>query len=141
MANKKKFDVNVHYDVVIPVKDIIAEDEDSAMEIAINNAMYVDMSEGEVVDTRACVTSVISLEEIMNTTNSHNPHYVEIINEVWNTKDGRQMVEDLVKVLMLRDTEECVEKDIPLSDTHSYLMQVADDYDLECIIRFLHKEH
>lgn len=69
MTMKKRFSVDVHYDVVMTVSDIIAEDEETAKTIALNQAMFSRcVDAGEVVNTTAYVTDIIECEEAIDET-------------------------------------------------------------------------
>ena len=52
----KKYQVNVHYDAVITVPDIIAESEEEAIAIAKERAATQSLNEAEVVNDDACVS-------------------------------------------------------------------------------------
>ncbi len=53
----KKFSVNVHYDMVISIDNIIAESEAEALQIAENMAQDMDIAkDGECYDVNSCVT-------------------------------------------------------------------------------------
>lgn len=52
----KKYQVNVHYDAVITVTDIIANSEEEALAIARERASQQSLNDAEVVDDKACVT-------------------------------------------------------------------------------------
>lgn len=88
---------------------------------------------------------------IMNTTNGHNKHLVELLNKCWGNKpwDVRGLI---MKSLYFRDYNECVEKGIfAINDwtdwfkvdwdwekyAYDYLMKVADNSDLKAILYFL----
>ena len=128
------YDVNVHYEMVFKVKNIKAESMECAKEMAVISAGMMNLEDGEIVHTDAHVVRLEDIEDIMNTTNSHDKALVDAINDAWN--DKRDEFADIVGVLMLRDREECDEKGVG-SDIHSYLMQVADDQDLQCILDYL----
>lgn len=128
----KKYTLNVHYDAVISV-EVIAENEEQAKELALDKAEEISLSDADVVGSDVCVTDVQNLVPIMNTSNNHNPKLVEKINKAYYTK--RNQFGDMIKFLMERDKEECEEYNVH-SDVHSYLMHVADDTDLECIINY-----
>ena len=130
---QKLYDVNVHYEVVLKVKNIKAEDADSAKEIAVGDAV-MHLADGKIVHTDAHVVKIEDIEDIMNTTNNHDKALVDAINNAWNEK--RDDFENIVGVLMLRDEEEWDEKGVEW-DIHSYLMQVADNQDLQCILDYL----
>jgi len=102
-------------------------------------------------------------EEIMDTTNNHNPELVAKINIAWNEK--REMFGVILCALYKRDIEEIMDSDA-FSDTftfpwlpgystndaylylaehwddeaYNYLQHIADDTDLECILNFLHAQ-
>lgn len=53
----KKFSVNVHYDMVISIDNIIAETEAEALQIAENMAQDMDINtQGECYGVNSCVT-------------------------------------------------------------------------------------
>lgn len=52
----KKYTINVHYDVVLSV-EVIAEDEETAYELASEEASNMSLDEGYVVAENSCVTS------------------------------------------------------------------------------------
>ena len=95
-------------------------------------------------------------EEVMDTTNNHNPELVKKINIAWNEK--REMFGVILCALYKRDIEEILNSDaftfpkydadevsFYLSDfweneAYNYLQHIADDTDLECILNFLHAQ-
>lgn len=129
----KKYAVNVHYDAVISV-EVIAENEEQALDIAVSKADDMPLNDAEVVGTNPCVTDVQDLTPIMNDTNNHNPELVAKVNEAYWTK--KNDFDAILFILTGRDRAEMAEKQIEKTDIHSYLMQVADDKDLECIINY-----
>lgn len=52
----RKYQVNVHYDAVITVPNIIAESEEEAIAIAKERAATQSLNEAEVVNDNACVS-------------------------------------------------------------------------------------
>lgn len=66
----KKYSVNVHYDVVVPV-DVIAETESEALSKAEEIAEDIDIGESEnwttygieVVDSSSCITDEEKIDE------------------------------------------------------------------------------
>lgn len=128
-----KYLVNVHYDAVIPV-EVIAETEEEALEIAVEKANILSLNEAEVVSNNPCVVYTNPLTPIMNDTNNHNPELVGKINKAYHT--NRNEFENIVALLMIRDRAECEERNVN-NDVHTYLMQIADDTDLECILHFI----
>lgn len=52
----KCYKVNVHYDVVIEVPNIVAENEEDAISQAKEIAGIMEISDGEIVGDTACVT-------------------------------------------------------------------------------------
>ena len=129
----KKYSVNVHYDAVISV-DVIAENEEQALELAKQKADNENLADAEVVGTNACVTDEQELTPIMDTSNNHNEELVDKINKAYYTK--RREFDTIVAFLMVRDKDECEENNVN-NDTYSYLMHVADDTDLECILNYV----
>jgi len=98
-------------------------------------------------------------EDIMDTTNGHDPELVAKINIAWNEK--REMFGVILCALYKRDIEEIIESDaftFPLEhaytdndaylylaenwdiEAYNYLQHIADDTDLECILNFLHAQ-
>ena len=129
----KKYAVNVHYDAVISV-EVLAENEEQALDIAINKANDIPLNDADIVGTNPCVADVQELTPIMNDTNNHNPELVNKVNEAYWTK--KNDFDAILFILTGRDKEEMAENQIEKTDVHSYLMQVADDKDLECIINY-----
>ena len=128
----KKYTLNVHYDAVITV-EVIAENEEQAKELALDKAEEISLSDADVVGSDVCVTDEQELVPIMDASNCHNPKLVEKINKVYYTK--RNQFGDIIKFLMERDREECENCNVN-GDVYSYLMHVADDTDLECILNY-----
>lgn len=55
---KKRFSVNVHFDMVISIDDIIAETEEEALAFAEQQAETMDIAtEAECYDVNSCVTN------------------------------------------------------------------------------------
>ena len=98
-------------------------------------------------------------EDIMDTTNSHNPELVAKINIAWNEK--REMFFPIMCALYKRDIEEIMDSDaftFPWEhgytaddaylylaenwdiEAYNYLQHIADDTDLECILNYLHAQ-
>lgn len=96
-------------------------------------------------------------EDIMDTTNSHNPELVAKINTAWNTK--REQFFLIMCALYKRDIKEIMESEaftfpwehgytaddayLYLAESwdieaYNYLQHIADDTDLECILNYLH---
>lgn len=132
----KRYSVNVHCDVVIPIDNIIAENESEALSKALKMAENMPVIDyGELVDfTQPCVTDVEDIIPIMDTSNNHNKELVNKINKAYFA--NRSEFESIVALLMARDKAECEEKDVN-KDVHLYLMRVADDEDLVCILKYL----
>ena len=59
----KKYQVNVHYEAVITVPDIIADNEEEALRIASENASTMSLNESEVVGENSCVTKEEDIPE------------------------------------------------------------------------------
>lgn len=53
---KKKYYVNVHYDVVLQA-EVIAESEEQAMELAKQQTETTSLEDGDVVDVKSCITA------------------------------------------------------------------------------------
>lgn len=96
--------------------------------------------------------TLVSGEEIMDTTNGHNPELVYKINQAWNEK--REQFCPILRALYARDITEIMESDAwnwtddvesvkeTLHDewdfhADNYLMHIADDLDLRAILAFL----
>lgn len=105
-------------------------------------------------------------EDIMDTTNSHNPELVAKINIAWNEK--REQFFPIMCALYKRDIEEIMDSDaynfdnvldldgkdegekreiilVYMEDSwdieaYNYLQHIADDTDLECILNYLHAQ-
>ena len=94
-------------------------------------------------------------EDIMDTTNNHNPELVAKINNAWNEK--REMFFPILCALYDRDIKEIMDSDAwdwtddaesvkeTLHDewdfhAYNYLQHIADDTDLECILNYLHAQ-
>lgn len=89
----------------------------------------------------------VKLDKIMDTNNAHDPKLVEYINYIWCRKS--KSFYPIIKALCERDIDEINDKreDAILNDLNDeryfadavqfYLMQCADDGDLETIINFI----
>jgi hypothetical protein len=95
-------------------------------------------------------------EDIMDTTNNHNPELVAKINAAWNTK--REQFFPILCALYKRDIKEILDSDaftFPKYDVedaylylsanwdveaYNYLQHIADDWDLKAILYFLRYE-
>lgn len=98
-------------------------------------------------------------EDIMDTTNSHNPELVAKINIAWNEK--REMFFPIMCALYKRDNDEILASDAFADwdkvskdydtlyeymeanwdiEAYNYLQHIADDTDLECILNYLHAQ-
>lgn len=55
-AVRRRYTVNVHYDAVLTVSDIIADSEEEALEKASATASEMSLNEAEVVGEKTCVT-------------------------------------------------------------------------------------
>ena len=94
-------------------------------------------------------------EEVMDTTNGHDPELVAKINIAWNEK--REQFFPILCALYDRDAEEILNSDAwnwtdeiesvrecmrDEWDFHApnYLQHIADDTDLECVLNFLHAQ-
>ena len=93
-------------------------------------------------------------EDIMDTTNAHNPELVKKINIAWNEKRGQFF--PIMCALYKRDIKEILDSDaftFPKYgdddaylylhanwdiEAYNYLQHIADDTDLECILNYLH---
>ena len=98
------------------------------------------------------MTLLPDYEEIMDEFNGHDKRLVEKINDAWNK--GRERFAIILRALYARDIKEIMESDAwdwtdevesvkeCLHDEWDvyagiYLMQIADDKDLECILDFI----
>lgn len=95
-------------------------------------------------------------EDIMDTTNNHDPKLVTKINIAWNEK--REQFFPILCALYKRDAQEILDSDaftFPKYDAddayhylkdnwdieaYNYLQHIADDTDLECILNYLHAQ-
>lgn len=98
---------------------------------------------------------ILDSEEIMDTTNGHDPELVRKINQAWNEK--REQFCPILRSLYERDIKEIMDSDAwdwtddvesvkeTLHDewdfhAYNYLMHIADDWDLKAILYFLRYE-
>lgn len=58
----KKYQINVHYDAVVTVPDILAETEEEAIKIAEERASTESLNTAEVVGSESCVTRTEEVE-------------------------------------------------------------------------------
>lgn len=98
-------------------------------------------------------------EEVMDTTNGHNPELVAKINNAWNEK--REQFFPILCALYKRDNDEILASDAFADwkkvskdydtlyeymeanwdiEAYNYLQHIADDTDLECILNYLHAQ-
>jgi hypothetical protein len=98
-------------------------------------------------------------EEIMDTTNGHDPELVAKINIAWNEK--REEFFPIMCALYKRDNDEILASDAFADwdkvskdydtlyeymeanwdiEAYNYLQHIADDTDLECVLNFLHAQ-
>lgn len=98
-------------------------------------------------------------EEIMDTTNGHDPELVAKINIAWNEK--REMFFPIMCALYDRDNAEILASDAFADwekvgkdydtlheymranwdiEAYNYFQHIADDTDLECVLNFLHAQ-
>lgn len=98
-------------------------------------------------------------EDIMDTTNGHNPELVAKINIAWNEK--REMFFPIMCALYKRDNDEILASDAFADwekvskdydtlyeymeanwdiEAYNYLQHISDDTDLECILNYLHAQ-
>lgn len=82
---------------------------------------------------------------IMDTSNAHNPTFVKGINDAYNDEERSVYLVRILTILYQRDSAEIESKlgvrvikmlDDVLAYASDYLMNVADDVDLECILDF-----
>lgn len=59
---KKKFFVNVHYDVVVPVV-VFADSEDNVLDLAVDKASYMSLNDCDADYTGSCITGLILTDE------------------------------------------------------------------------------
>ena len=98
---------------------------------------------------------ILDSEEIMDTTNGHDPELVRKINQAWNEK--REQFCPILRSLYERDIKEIMDSDAwdwtddveSVKETlydewdfhaYNYLMHIADDWDLKAILYFLRYE-
>ena len=98
---------------------------------------------------------ILDSEEIMDTTNGHDPELVEKINRAWNEK--REQFCPILRCLYERDIKEIMDSDAwnwtddaeSVKETlhyewdihaYNYLMHIADDTDLKTILTFIRYE-
>ena len=106
----------------------------------------------EISASRLAEITLVSNEEIMDTTNGHNRELVEKINMLWNEK--REKFCPILRALYERDFDEIFsspafewtdDKESVKEYLHdmwdvvadNYLQHIADDWDLETILSFL----
>jgi hypothetical protein len=95
-------------------------------------------------------------EDIIDTTNNHDPELVAKINIAWNEK--RELFFPILCALYKRDAQEILDSDafkFPKYDiedaylylsanwdieAYNYLQHIADDTDLKCILNYLHAQ-
>ena len=98
-------------------------------------------------------------EEVMDTTNGHDPELVAKINIAWNEK--REMFFPIMCALYKRDNDEILASDAFADwdkvskdydtlygymeanwdiEAYNYLRHIADDTDLECVLNYLHTQ-
>jgi hypothetical protein len=98
-------------------------------------------------------------EDVMDTTNGHNPELVAKINIAWNEK--REQFFPILCALYKRDNDEILASDAFADwkkvskdydtlyeymeanwdiEAYNYLQHIADDTDLECILNYLHAQ-
>lgn len=119
----------------------------------IRGSNYVNFGEGGgyYLSIRALRKSV--LEEVMDTSNGHDPDLVKKINALWNSCRGR--FEKIMQALYWRDLNEIETRSVfgnlPLDRAREmeelmnrweayagkYLQNIADDKDLQLIIDFI----
>ena len=82
--------------------------------------------------------------DIMDTSNGHNPSLVDAINKAYNCQTER--FEGILRLLVSRDHDDIDPEDIDVSTAslenlaHYYCQHIADEWDLEAIIRFCRME-
>lgn len=59
---KKKFKVNVHYDVVVPV-EVFADSEDNVLDLAVDKASYMSLNDCDADYTGSCITDLVLTDE------------------------------------------------------------------------------
>ena len=118
-----------------------------------NPAFAEIRDELNTIDTLAKLKAKLD-GSIMNTTNGHDKHLVELLNKCWDRVawDVRGLI---MKSLYFRDYDECIDKEIFTEDdtenwwsndwdwekyAYDYLMKVADDTDLETILSFFREK-
>lgn len=78
--------------------------------------------------------------DIMDTSNGHNPSLVNAINNAYNKRT--EEFEEILRMLVKRDIDDIDTEHIDVSTAsldnlaHYYCQCIADDWDLEAIVRF-----
>lgn len=78
--------------------------------------------------------------DIMDTSNGHNPSLVNAINNAYNKRT--EEFEEILRMLVKRDIDDIDPEHIDVSTAsldnlaHYYCQCIADDWDLEAIVRF-----
>lgn len=78
--------------------------------------------------------------DIMDTSNGHNPSLVNAINNAYNKRT--EEFEEILRMLVKRDIDDIDPEHIDVSTAsldnlaHYYCQCIADDWDLEAILRF-----
>ena len=104
----------------------------------LNESMCYGNEDGIILENAVITFDHAETIAIMNISNGHNVFLVRNINDAWKRYNDRFV--DIVSLLMKRDIEECNEKNIN-GDIHDYLMHVADDDDLKCILTYILKKN
>lgn len=107
------------------------------------DTLTIRIKDGEIEVENVClVRYTYKIETIhpdcMDISNGHDKELVARVNNLWDTEREKFMA--ILCTLMERDEEEFKEFDIEFGTAydrvHSYLMNVADNKDLEVIVKF-----
>lgn len=107
------------------------------------DTLMIRIKDGEIEVENVCfVRYTYKIEAVhpdcMDSSNGHDKELVARVNNLWDTEREKFMA--ILCTLMERDEEEFKEFDVEFGTAydrvHSYLMNVADNKDLEVIIKF-----
>ena len=113
------------------------------MHIGRRDTLTIRIKDGEIeVEDIFLVRYTYKIEAVhtdcMDISNGHDKELVSRVNNLWDTEREKFMA--ILCTLMERDEEEFKEFDVEFGTAydrvHSYLMNVADNKDLEVIIKF-----
>lgn len=107
------------------------------------DTLMIRIKDGEIEVENVCfVRYTYKIEAVhpdcMDSSNGHDKELVARVNNLWDTEREKFMA--ILCTLMERDEEEFKEFDVEFGTAydrvHSYLMNVADNKDLEVIVKF-----